>query len=157
MLQTADPCPSSTKSDTALWSAVTEEARHQDENIELIASENTVSDEVRAARGSILTNKYAEGYSGARYYGGCILADTIVEACCDHVSIGMSGDFETAIEEGATIARVGTRPCSVHASYRTPTTGPPPSTSNPAAPTNAGARHNSSRGSPKIRRANPTS
>lgn len=51
-----------------------EEGRQQD-NVELIASENFVSDEVREAQGSVLTNKYAEGYPGKRYYGGCIYVD----------------------------------------------------------------------------------
>ena len=53
------------------------ELQRQRENIELIASENIVSEAVLAATGSILTNKYAEGYSGRRYYGGCEYIDEI--------------------------------------------------------------------------------
>ncbi len=52
-----------------------DEARREAETIELIASENYVSAAVRAAQGSLLTNKYAEGYPGARYYGGCQFVD----------------------------------------------------------------------------------
>ena len=55
----------------ALWDAIHQEEKRQQNTIELIASENIVSDAVREAQGSVLTNKYAEGYPGRRYYGGC--------------------------------------------------------------------------------------
>ena len=58
-------------SDDALFQAINRELRRQQEQIELIASENMVSEAVLAAQGSVLTNKYAEGYPGRRYYGGC--------------------------------------------------------------------------------------
>ncbi|PJD91487.1 MAG: serine hydroxymethyltransferase [Legionella sp.] len=61
--------------DTELWQAMTGEARRQEDHIELIASENYVSRAVLEAQGSILTNKYAEGYPGKRYYGGCEFVD----------------------------------------------------------------------------------
>jgi len=61
--------------DPELWGAVASEERRQQQNIELIASENVVSESVMAAQGSILTNKYAEGYPGKRYYGGCEFVD----------------------------------------------------------------------------------
>jgi glycine hydroxymethyltransferase len=61
--------------DPALWSAITSEFRRQEEGIELIASENYASPAVLAAQGSVLTNKYAEGYPGKRYYGGCEFVD----------------------------------------------------------------------------------
>ncbi len=61
--------------DPELAAAVADEARREAETIELIASENYVSAAVRAAQGSLLTNKYAEGYPGARYYGGCQFVD----------------------------------------------------------------------------------
>ncbi len=57
--------------DDALWQAMQAEARRQEDHIELIASENYASPRVMAAQGSVLTNKYAEGYPGKRYYGGC--------------------------------------------------------------------------------------
>lgn len=61
--------------DTALFEVIDQEAKRQLEHIELIASENFVSNQVLEAQGSILTNKYAEGYPGRRYYGGCEYVD----------------------------------------------------------------------------------
>lgn len=61
--------------DTAMFSIIDKEAKRQKQNVELIASENFVSKEVREAQGSVLTNKYAEGYPGKRYYGGCVYVD----------------------------------------------------------------------------------
>jgi glycine hydroxymethyltransferase len=63
------------KVDPELWGAIEEENRRQEDHIELIASENYVSHAVMAAQGSQLTNKYAEGYPGKRYYGGCEYVD----------------------------------------------------------------------------------
>jgi glycine hydroxymethyltransferase len=59
------------KVDPELWKAIESENHRQEEHIELIASENYVSKAVMEAQGSQLTNKYAEGYPGKRYYGGC--------------------------------------------------------------------------------------
>lgn len=61
--------------DPELWEAVDNEFNRQQNNLELIASENIVSPGVLAAKGSVLTNKYAEGYPGRRYYGGCEFVD----------------------------------------------------------------------------------
>lgn len=61
--------------DKELFKAITDEQRRQEEHIELIASENYVSPRVLEAQGSVLTNKYAEGYPGKRYYGGCEFVD----------------------------------------------------------------------------------
>jgi len=69
--------------DTALWSAIEKETNRQQNNLELIASENIVSDAVMAAQGSILTNKYAEGYPGRRYYGGCEFVDVVENLAID--------------------------------------------------------------------------
>ena len=63
--------------DDALWTAMDAEARRQEEHIELIASENYTSPRVIEALGSVLTNKYAEGYPGKRYYGGCEEVDKV--------------------------------------------------------------------------------
>ncbi|MDE7105818.1 MAG: serine hydroxymethyltransferase [Anaeroplasmataceae bacterium] len=63
--------------DQELYSAIKKEQERQDYHIELIASENFVSSAVLEAQGSILTNKYAEGYSGRRYYGGCEFIDEV--------------------------------------------------------------------------------
>lgn len=61
--------------DSELWDAMQAEAKRQEEHIELIASENYVSPRILQAQGSVLTNKYAEGYPGKRYYGGCEYVD----------------------------------------------------------------------------------
>ena len=61
--------------DPELWAAIAAESRRQEEHIELIASENYASPRVLEAQGSVLTNKYAEGYPGKRYYGGCEFVD----------------------------------------------------------------------------------
>lgn len=63
--------------DPDLWQAVDQELNRQRNNLELIASENIVSEGVMAAQGSVLTNKYAEGYPGRRYYGGCEFIDIV--------------------------------------------------------------------------------
>lgn len=73
------------KFDPVLWGAIDLEADRQERNIELIASENFVSRAVMAAQGSIATNKYAEGYPGKRYYGGCEHVDTIEQLAIDRV------------------------------------------------------------------------
>lgn len=65
--------------DKAIFEAIQKEAKRQTDNIELIASENYVSSDVREAVGSILTNKYAEGYPNKRYYGGCEEVDVVEE------------------------------------------------------------------------------
>jgi len=63
--------------DLEVYNAIVEEEKRQEEGIELIASENFVSKAVMEAAGSVFTNKYAEGYSGKRYYGGCVNADVV--------------------------------------------------------------------------------
>jgi glycine hydroxymethyltransferase len=71
--------------DDELWSAMQSEARRQEEHIELIASENYASPRVLIAQGSQLTNKYAEGYPGKRYYGGCEHVDIAEQLAIDRV------------------------------------------------------------------------
>lgn len=68
----------------ALWDAIHQEEKRQQNTIELIASENIVSDAVREAQGSVLTNKYAEGYPGRRYYGGCQYIDKVEQLAIDY-------------------------------------------------------------------------
>jgi glycine hydroxymethyltransferase len=65
------------RTDPELWDAISLENRRQEDHVELIASENYVSPAVLAAQGSQLTNKYAEGYPGKRYYGGCEYVDIV--------------------------------------------------------------------------------
>ena len=69
--------------DPAIWQAITHERQRQEDHIELIASENYTSPAVMEAQGSILTNKYAEGYPGKRYYGGCEYVDVIEQLAID--------------------------------------------------------------------------
>jgi len=71
--------PSLRDSDPQIWQAIEDEKRRESEKIVLIASENYASRAVLEAQGSVLTNKYAEGYPGHRYYGGCEFADVVEE------------------------------------------------------------------------------
>ena len=71
--------------DPELWSIIQHENRRQEEHIELIASENYASPAVMAAQGTQLTNKYAEGYPGKRYYGGCEFVDRAEQLAIDRV------------------------------------------------------------------------
>jgi len=73
------------KTDPELWAAITDENRRQEDHIELIASENYTSPAVMQAQGSQLTNKYAEGYPGKRYYGGCEFVDVAEQLAIDRV------------------------------------------------------------------------
>ena len=71
--------------DPELWSAIQSENKRQQDHIELIASENYTSPAVMEAQGSQLTNKYAEGYPGKRYYGGCEFVDVVEQLAIDRV------------------------------------------------------------------------
>ena len=71
--------------DPEIWSAIDRENRRQEEHIELIASENYASPAVMAAQGTQLTNKYAEGYPGKRYYGGCEFVDVVEQLAIDRL------------------------------------------------------------------------
>ena len=73
------------KTDPQLWEAIQKENKRQEDHIELIASENYTSPAVMAAQGSQLTNKYAEGYPGKRYYGGCEFVDVAEQLAIDRV------------------------------------------------------------------------
>src|SRR2546428_2629376 len=65
------------RTDPEVFASLQRETERQEYNLELIASENVVSEAVLEAQGSILTNKYAEGYPGRRYYGGCKVGDEV--------------------------------------------------------------------------------
>ncbi len=71
--------------DTRIFDIIEREHQRQKHGIELIASENFVSDQVMQAMGSCLTNKYAEGYPGHRYYGGCQVVDEAEQLAIDRV------------------------------------------------------------------------
>jgi glycine hydroxymethyltransferase len=105
--------------DPEIWSAIDAEAQRQQDGLEMIASENYVSPAVMQAVGSVLTNKYAEGYPGRRYYGGCEHVDTVEDLARDrckklfgaeHVNVqphsGSQANFAvylTAIKPGDTV------------------------------------------------------
>ncbi len=79
--------------DAPVWDAIQEEAQRQEDHIELIASENYVSPRVLAAQGSVLTNKYAEGYPGKRYYGGCEFVDKVEVLAIDRLKKLFGADY----------------------------------------------------------------
>ena len=81
------------KTDPELWAAIQGEARRQEDHIELIASENYTSPRVMQAQGSVLTNKYAEGYPGKRYYGGCEYVDVAEQLAIDRLKQLFGADY----------------------------------------------------------------
>ncbi|MGQ9660155.1 MAG: serine hydroxymethyltransferase [Thermochromatium sp.] len=79
--------------DPELWAAIQDEERRQEEHVELIASENYTSPRVMQAQGSVLTNKYAEGYPGKRYYGGCEHVDVAEQLAIDRAKQLFGADY----------------------------------------------------------------
>jgi glycine hydroxymethyltransferase len=79
--------------DQELSEAIEQEIHRQETHIELIASENYASPRVMEAQGAVLTNKYAEGYPGKRYYGGCEHVDTVEQLAIDRLKILFSADY----------------------------------------------------------------
>ena len=82
--------------DEDLWRAMEGERHRQEEHIELIASENNASPRVLEAQGSVLTNKYAEGYPGKRYYGGCEHVDVVEQLAIDRAKALFGADYANA-------------------------------------------------------------
>ncbi len=79
--------------DDELWTAMERERIRQEDHIELIASENYTSPRVLQAQGSVLTNKYAEGYPGKRYYGGCEFVDVVEQLAIDRAKALFGADY----------------------------------------------------------------
>jgi len=79
--------------DPEIWQSIQDEERRQEEHIELIASENYTSPQVMAAQGTVLTNKYAEGYPGKRYYGGCEYVDVAEELAIERAKKLFGADY----------------------------------------------------------------
>ena len=79
--------------DNELWQAIEAERQRQEDHIELIASENYASPRVMQAQGTVLTNKYAEGYPGKRYYGGCEHVDIVEQLAIDRVKQLFGADW----------------------------------------------------------------
>ncbi|MGA0990928.1 MAG: serine hydroxymethyltransferase, partial [Burkholderiaceae bacterium] len=84
--------PSLAQADPEVFAAVEAEHQRQEDHIELIASENYTSPAVLAAQGSQLTNKYAEGYPGKRYYGGCEHVDVVEQLAIDRAKALFGAD-----------------------------------------------------------------
>ena len=79
--------------DEQIFELIQAEKERQLHGIELIASENFVSDQVMEAAGSVLTNKYAEGYPGKRYYGGCEVVDEVEQIAIDRAKTLFGADY----------------------------------------------------------------
>ena len=88
-----DPALTIAHTDPDLWVAMQNELKRQEDHIELIASENYVSPAVMQAQGSVLTNKYAEGYPGKRYYGGCEYVDVAEQLAIDRVKALFNAEY----------------------------------------------------------------
>ena len=84
--------------DSEVWKFIQAEADRQEQHIELIASENYTSPAVMQAQGSLLTNKYAEGYPGKRYYGGCQYVDELEEYCCHQWQAVFQTDYHVNVQ-----------------------------------------------------------
>jgi len=93
--------------DAEVWAAIDAEASRQETQLELIASENHTSREVMAAMGSVLTNKYAEGYPGRRYYGGCEHVDTVENLARNRAKELFDAKYANAQPHSGTQANMG--------------------------------------------------
>ena len=85
--------------DAELWQVMQSEVQRQEDHIELIASENYTSPRVLQAQGSVLTNKYAEGYPGKRYYGGCEFVDIAEQLAIDRAKALFKADFASGADD----------------------------------------------------------
>ncbi|MFT6041810.1 MAG: glycine hydroxymethyltransferase, partial [Gammaproteobacteria bacterium] len=94
------------RTDDAIWSAIDAETNRQEEQLELIASENNASAEVIAAMGTSLTNKYAEGYPNRRYYGGCEYVDQVEDIARDRLKQLFGADRANVQPHSGTQANV---------------------------------------------------
>jgi glycine hydroxymethyltransferase len=81
------------KNDPEIWAAIAGEIERQRDGLEMIASENYTSPAVMQAAGSVLTNKYAEGYPGRRYYGGCEFVDVVEQLAIDRAKKLFGAEF----------------------------------------------------------------
>ena len=79
--------------DDEVFNAIAAEVQRQEDHIELIASENYTSPRVMEAQGTVLTNKYAEGYPGKRYYGGCEHVDTVEDLAIERAKALFGADY----------------------------------------------------------------
>lgn len=96
--------------DKQVFNAIKDERKRQQTKIELIASENFVTEAVMEAQGSVLTNKYAEGYPGKRYYGGCEHVDVVEDIARDRAK----EIFGAEHKRSAALRRSGEHGCLLH-------------------------------------------
>ena len=113
-------------SDSAIWDAIVHERRRQVDGLELIASENYTSTAVMEAAGTVLTNKYAEGYPGKRYYGGCEYVDVVENIARDRVLelFGASAQCPSVVASSASADRAHFGDRTPSAAFVTPPTLP---------------------------------
>src|SRR5215467_7741773 len=95
------------QADPAVFDAIRRETERQEYNLELIASENYVSAQVLEAQGSVLTNKYAEGYPGKRYYGGCEFVDIVENIARDRVKKLFGAEYANVQPHSGSQANMG--------------------------------------------------
>ena len=93
--------------DDEIQAAINQETIRQEEHIELIASENYTSPRVMEAQGTQLTNKYAEGYPGKRYYGGCEYVDIIEQLAIDRAKALFGADYANVQPHSAYLSSTG--------------------------------------------------
>ncbi len=106
----------------ARWIAA--ERRRQNEGLELIASENWVSRAVREAQGSVLTNKYAEGYPGKRYYGGCEFVDKVEQLAIERAKALFSAEHANVQPHSGSQANMAVYMTALEAGRHDPRDGP---------------------------------
>ena len=102
-----DPKQTIAHSDPELWAAMEAEYARQEHHIELIASENYASPAVMEAQGSVLTNKYAEGYPGKRYYGGCEFVDVAEQLAIDRLKALFGAEYANVQPHSGSQANAG--------------------------------------------------
>jgi glycine hydroxymethyltransferase len=102
-----DPKQTIAHSDPELWAAMEAEYARQEDHIELIASENYASPAVMEAQGSVLTNKYAEGYPGKRYYGGCEFVDVAEQLAIDRLKSLFGAEYANVQPHSGSQANAG--------------------------------------------------
>ena len=116
-----------TAADPQVGQAIRAEYDRQQQNIELIASENIVSAAVLAAAGTVLTNKYAEGYPGKRYYGGCQCVDVVENIAIERAKELFGANYANVQpHSGAQANFAGPVPAWGHGSRHEPGPGRPP-------------------------------
>src|SRR5262245_63174131 len=103
------------EADPEIYAAIQNETGRQNEGLELIASENFVSEAVLEAAGSVFTNKYAEGYPGKRYYGGCEFTDAVENLARDRAKQLFGAEHANVQPHAGSQANMGADGAGVHA------------------------------------------